>query len=820
MTEHGKAIEQLWLSYEWYIPVDAAGECQAESAEGALGYVIKLVSQRNPNNHLALKMPRLLGDTHRENAYICQLMEQELAAANQVFTGSSGMSTQGLLPIHPIGGLGGSPLRGRIATENEWKDSLIFVRFDKGRKPIFCLVRKNSEGKLQFHPPSFNQNPTAPIRDVQMFDEIMAQHRFLNVIFVNNDHSEVGVNMFGIDDALKHDAMGITWYTGLPSVVYGWAPGTLQESISRGTRDVPEPWSLGKHLQLTRVMCQALRNLHMRGLIHADLRPANILVQGDAADPNDYKLTDYGSFAYNEVTGAQPSGLDSSGATKLPVLVGERASAFYAPERRLGREREAADTAVIKLNSDDRYTLILGWKSDLCPEGIVDESKIDRYLDQAVPAADGDEYPDAVLLPGDRIQIRDFIFELDGIEKRFNDKQILECDSQCWQIFHGKIAVSSTHVFRDSLTVIPIPRSIELQKWSAATDIYSLGTLLLYSLFRSSIQTDGNDTALQSANSSQLEDEFREMLTYLNSRPYFESIWPELDWLRFCMERELISGRHHAQSFAQTQFDGLNTSKRDTDQERPKDLRLEAIRFTNRLTQTSPGIYRLVRALDNNVALFVFVIHFALSCVHRRSHLQADRLKQEGHEDWKQELPFCEHRLERPNGENAAAQRALNRIDYLTKNVIDKAELSLMKPNPSNQQERIVNYDPRPDYNIRIQLDNEKEKTQALQEELQATQDQVQNVQNELVATQVQLEISRDTLQATEETLKATHDTLNTTQDTLHTTQTALQQIRQQVDGRWGLLAKPIREVLDTLPASTLNSADEIQQPDEAAVNR
>jgi serine/threonine protein kinase len=764
MVDRQKVVEQLWLNHEWYIPVDQSGECQAESAEGALGYVIKLASQLNPNNHLALKMPRLLGDTHRENAYICQLMEQELEAANQVFTGSSGMSTQGLLPVHPIGGIGGSPLRGRIATENEWKDALIFVRFDKGRKPIFCLVKKDSEGKLQFYPPTFNQSPTTPIRNIQMFDQLMAQNRYRSAVFVDSDHIEIDSSLFGIDDALKHDAMGITWYTGLPSVVYGWAPGTLQESISRGTRNTPEPWALDKHLRLTRVMCQALRNLHMRGLIHADLRPANILIQGDPADPDDYKLTDYGSFAYNEITGAQPTGTDPSGATKLPVLVGERASAFYAPERRLGREREAADTAVIKLNSDDRYVLILGWKSDLCRDGKVDEAKINEYLNRAETAADDGEYPEAVLLPGDRIQIRDFIFELEATERRFEDKQILECNSQCWQIFHGKIAVSSIHVFRDSLTVIPIPRSIELQKWSAATDIYSLGALLLYSLFRGYIHTSGNEPALQSANSSQLEDEFREMLTYLNSRPYFESIWPELDWLRFCMEQQLMSSQHNAQSFAQMPFEGLNTSKRDADQALPKDLRREAIRFTNRLTQTAPGIYRLVRALDNNVALFVFVIHFALSCIHRRSHLQQDTLKKDGHDNWRQELPFCEHRLEPPTGDNSSAHRALRRIDYLFKNVIDKAELTLMKPSPDEDEEKIINYDPRPDYSIRIQLDNAKDKNKTLQD--------------------------------------------------------AYQRIHQHVDGRWNPFVRPIKKVLDAIPSSALGIVDEVQQHEETPTNR
>src|SRR5438552_14000655 len=59
---------KLWINNDWYIPVDQDGYCIGESAEGALGYIIKLSRSGKANFFTALKIPRLLGDTHRENA--------------------------------------------------------------------------------------------------------------------------------------------------------------------------------------------------------------------------------------------------------------------------------------------------------------------------------------------------------------------------------------------------------------------------------------------------------------------------------------------------------------------------------------------------------------------------------------------------------------------------------------------------------------------------------------------------------------------------------------------------------------------------------
>src|SRR5262249_6322985 len=75
---------KLWINNDWYIPINNEGYCIGESAEGALGFVVKLSRSGRTDFFTALKIPRLMGDTHRENAYICELMDQELKAVEFV----------------------------------------------------------------------------------------------------------------------------------------------------------------------------------------------------------------------------------------------------------------------------------------------------------------------------------------------------------------------------------------------------------------------------------------------------------------------------------------------------------------------------------------------------------------------------------------------------------------------------------------------------------------------------------------------------------------------------------------------------------------
>lgn len=725
--------EKLWIGQEWYIPVDQHGYCESESAEGALGFVIKLHSGMSETAHRALKIPRLLGDTHRENAYVCQLMDQEIAATQKVANelGKFGVGKL-LLPLG-IGGGKGSPLRGMVVTDpsvqdaDKWNGSVVLVRFEKDRKPQFCLVKKKDEENLEFHPPGIGTSSDIPQLTMIEFDLIRRATRSEDIRFYAAPSPGEENKPFTMKEAVTREATGATWYAGLPSVVYPWAPDTLQEAISRVNNTGVQPrgyWNIDQHLELAENICSSLLALHGHYLLHCDLRPANILIRGHASNPGDYYVADYGSFAADQLpgddartnVGIQASGgaqgasqLDSGAATKLPVVVGERASAFYAPERRVGREREAADTAVF-VKRGNAYLAILGWKTDFFnPNDEIDLQKIDGYIDSAQPADPDKSYPDSVLLRGDRIQIREFIFELDETEKRYEDKQILQVRPEYWQIYHGKIAVRVERPL-DLGKDLPVPRTVELMKWTVATDLYGLGTLLLYSLFRNQIETHQDG--------SKLEDEFREMLTQLNNRQYFDAIWLELDWLRYIMEETLDKSwppediaqeantnddendnNDKSRDFAHTPF--RSYLSRDLRRDDPRTLFDAAVAFTNRVTQTAPGVRRIVTALDHNVAVFVFVLHFSLCCIHREVHLDiATRGPNKGWDDkWLQLFPFCENRHEMPDPK-FAAQQALKRLSTLRKN-LGKSEVSSMKA----EVKAIRGYDPRPDYSVRVALD-------------------------------------------------------------------------------------------------------------------
>jgi hypothetical protein len=59
----------LWINDEAFIRVDREGRCLNYCAEGSLGLIVQLLSDKSDKSW-ALKIPRLVGETHRENAYI------------------------------------------------------------------------------------------------------------------------------------------------------------------------------------------------------------------------------------------------------------------------------------------------------------------------------------------------------------------------------------------------------------------------------------------------------------------------------------------------------------------------------------------------------------------------------------------------------------------------------------------------------------------------------------------------------------------------------------------------------------------------------
>lgn len=492
---------KVWLDGDWYIPVDETGRCVSDCYEGALGFIIKIKSVKNPNAAMALKIPRLLGETHRENSYVNELLEQELRSVAEIFQTPGGHDN--VLYADP-----NSPTRGPINSERGSKEAaqydgyVIFVKFEKGTRPFFFLAKPNVDGTINTYPNGIS----SPLQSQEDFERIKAraaggESEWQGTVFVckaNTNTEPVEVFSSLNYNSFDHYTHQNTVYTCFPSIKYKWASGTLQEAISLGKRRTMDGknWGFNEHIDLMERLIIGIDTLHSKGLLHADLRPANIVYLGEQPwKPGSYVVADYGSLANPNapITGV-PEGVDGFTFTLGPIATPERTSVFYSPERGVGREREAADTLVV-LDDDNFYTLIFGYREDLLKKEttnerlVIDEQKVRAIKGSAKPIPT-EERTFYTLEAGDRVRCRDFIFELRQTEKREASKniQVLEVEKYFWKLYHGRVSVSAK---RSDLFVernanqewYPVPRTIELLRWSVSTDMYSLGVLFLYSIY-------------------------------------------------------------------------------------------------------------------------------------------------------------------------------------------------------------------------------------------------------------------------------------------------------------------------------------------------
>ena len=161
-NSHSKFDFKVWLSKGYYIRVDQNGHVDdADCLEGALGCIIRVhspIGERNQNQTRALKVPRLLADTQRENAFICTLLEKEFTIVRKVL-GERGGNVDGLIgadcelipDLRKKNGEMSAYLDYDEAAENT-NDSFIFARFEKGRTPCFSNVRLG-KASVESHPP-------------------------------------------------------------------------------------------------------------------------------------------------------------------------------------------------------------------------------------------------------------------------------------------------------------------------------------------------------------------------------------------------------------------------------------------------------------------------------------------------------------------------------------------------------------------------------------------------------------------------------------------------------------------------------------------
>lgn len=800
----------LWIDDEWYILVDGQGHCESKCAEGALGFIVQLSSRRDPSFGKALKIPRLVAETDRENAYVAELLAQELAAVKDIFNQEG--TKRGLLGALDTDNRLRRPIR--IDTNEsaaEWDGALLLVRFEKGQNPYFCLF-KPAENKVyppNARVPQAEADLQAKIRESSRgaalggarHGEAWSQMVFLRsahehtpsgdhlVAAADKDHviTESGLAIYNAASALatEYDSTAQTWFTCIPSVTYAWAPNTLQEAIGRNERG--GKWTIDQHLQLMEQICSGIKVLHNKGMLHADIRPANIVRLSEPENPLDFYLSDYGSFAYTNARPLHAEGKEPMGDTVVgPVVEGERVSPFYAPERGSGRERETADTAIVVMtDSGPACFAIVGWKSEFMKLGLLDEAarprqQVNFYTDFINTRREQyrrEGRVEHVLDTGDRVQLRDYIFELDAEEEILGNIQVFRCSPKFWTIYHGRIAIYE-HRDREACFSFPIPRVIELPQWSAATDIYSLGVLCLYSVYsellhRSPVRkaeaaADGGSESTRQAEGApvnggmpeetlhdevagpvarfgnqgepevptvrtksksstvKLDEDFEVMLKYMADKSLFRAVWPQLEWLRHQIEKNLVEEERQnwtadrlAKQLAEPQPEpkpkerGTAAAKvsgaeprsesqpAGTAPAKPPTLESETEKVISQITSTVPGIELLLLQLSDGsgtgkyqLGPFVFFLHFVLSCLNRQDSLE------EQHMEWVEEgwmkVPFCKNRHDRPEKGGAATQ-ALERLGQI-RSLIKAGALKGLTT------EKIAAFDLRPESEIRREL--------------------------------------------------------------------------------------------------------------------
>lgn len=730
-----------------FVRLTRDGYCADKVLEGAFGVVVpvyttKYAEDRNAAPTYAMKLPRLMADTHRENMAIAdklQAEEDQVRRLPRYFKANQkdDPGHQGtLLQAHMA-----EPFRAVHFLEARLR-SLLAVRFDSRRGPCFARVyfrdgqNGEADGTARLVPiaqAGIPENAPPPLdaseerlRSLLAAAQIGSSQRTaiatLTEVRDNDDKTldERAANGTVALAAFRDDTpFGRVWYTGLPCVLYQWATSTLQEQSSSGRLG---QWDVRRQLKLAQRVLVGLNYLHSAKTIHGDIRLANIMHDGDREkfEPEHCFLIDYGSFADDfPVADVVPCGY-----TIGPLVSGGRASLFYAPERRSLVAREDADTAFIFLSdkpedADKHVYVRLDWRTHIEPilasdgkNGLV-SSTLAHAGDALLAEGPQDEFG-----KGDYLRLRDFAARVVWRQQVNPEKgesfELICCErTMMCRVLHDKVMVK---LFRDkpaaghhtselwqqlkSGVLLSIPQVLELRRWTAATDLYSVGVLVLYSLF---MMHDAEARPPTRRERDTLHQQFRALLETLENESFFVTMWPEMASLwssldnGFAAARKRGAGPESIAGDIYTYSDGQKTAPLST----------AISSFMSHLASNVPYLARIITNIGCDAAASLMVTHFALCCIHRRT--VAGKGTGSAAADAFSAL-FCASRQEeaRPKG---AAQHALARLAVLGERV------DLLLDTETFKMKTVPAYDANSEYNQSRELARLRELVKPLGEE-------------------------------------------------------------------------------------------------------
>jgi hypothetical protein len=541
----------LWLTSNYYVDLDAQGYCLSECSEGAMGYVVRCRGVQQ--GEVAWKLPRMIADTQRENVFIAQHLEVERSnvgrvagrdlnlVRSQIVNNPLEYETVGILPVD--------------ADPNvHTPEQRVLVRFSKGKPLRFCGVVRARDGGVSVV-------PAGALR----LDKAEDWENLLRFAAANSSSAgkvqpgfipdwldpaeqpdvELGLGFALLMDAVEREVPRSGWYLGLPSIVYDWAAGTLQDVISNRRLT---GWTTVQHLALIERILSGLNTLHQAGMLHGDLRTANVMYITDPADPENYVVIDYAALSGRSgMVGQQPVEGDK---TIMGPIANPRLSIFFAPERRQAFDHEDGDTAIVALDPRDQGALIvaIGWKSRLqgalgvearSPTGAALDAMVGEFaraLHTVTAAGDGGGGKGHTRLrAGDRIRLREYVFDvLEIAPGLFEGFTLMRCKASVSKVCNERLVVAlldfwdefEQTVGESRALFMALPKVTEIYQWSHATDLFSVGVLALYSVYAQAPEQPGRG-----------DSEFADLLGTLASPLYFNSMWRSLEEVSRNLER-------------------------------------------------------------------------------------------------------------------------------------------------------------------------------------------------------------------------------------------------------------------------------------------